>query len=134
MWDLNEDEEAVEGRKRQTEEVRGDVRIMELRGGIESALGSLVSVWNGDSEVADVSLVPYFPLLAETKVYIITGQILDIIFRHTYLIISITTPTSSHGRMYESTLRSLDLIGLDTNVTYKFATISSYAEEGEDGR
>jgi len=32
MWDLNEDEEAVEGRKRQTEEVRGDARIMELRG------------------------------------------------------------------------------------------------------
>ena len=63
MWDLNEDEEAVEGRKRQTEEVRGDARIMELRGGIESALGSLVSVWNGDSEVADVSLFPTFPTL-----------------------------------------------------------------------
>jgi hypothetical protein len=56
MWDLNEDEEVVERRKRDTEVVRGDVRIMELRGGIESALSSLVSVWNGDNEVADVRL------------------------------------------------------------------------------
>jgi hypothetical protein len=55
MWDLTEDEEAIEGRKRATEAVRSDGRILELRGGIESALGSLVSVWNGDSEVADVS-------------------------------------------------------------------------------
>lgn len=57
MWDLTEDEEAIEGRKRATELVRSDGRILELRGGIESALGSLVSVWNGDSEVADVSLL-----------------------------------------------------------------------------
>ena len=54
MWDLTEDEESVESRKRATEMVRSDGRIVELRSGIESALGGLVSVWNGDSEVADV--------------------------------------------------------------------------------
>lgn len=54
MWDLTEDEESVESRKRATETVRSDGRIVELRSGIESALGGLVNVWNGDSEVADV--------------------------------------------------------------------------------
>jgi len=60
MWDLNEDEESVENRKRATELVRSDGRIVELRSGIESALGGLVSVWNGDSEVADVRLTHLF--------------------------------------------------------------------------
>jgi len=54
MWDLTEDEESVESRKRATEMVRSDGRIVELRSGIERALGGLVNVWNGDSEVADV--------------------------------------------------------------------------------
>jgi hypothetical protein len=54
MWDLNEDEESIENRKRATEAGRSDARIVELRSGIESALAGLVSVWNGDSEVADV--------------------------------------------------------------------------------
>jgi hypothetical protein len=54
MWDLNEDEESIENRKRATEAGRSDGRIVELRSGIESALGGLVSIWNGDSEVADV--------------------------------------------------------------------------------
>jgi len=58
MWDLAEDEESVESRKRATELVRSDGRIVELRSGIENALGGLVSVWNGDSEVADVRLLP----------------------------------------------------------------------------
>jgi len=59
MWDLTEDEDDVARRQRNTELVRGDVRILELRGNIETALSSLVSVWNGDSEVADVSPCHY---------------------------------------------------------------------------
>jgi hypothetical protein len=55
MWDLTEDEDDVAKRQRNTELVRGDGRILELRGNIETALSSLVSVWNGDGEVADVS-------------------------------------------------------------------------------
>ena len=59
MWDLTEDEDDVARRQRNTELVRGDVRILELRGNIETALSSLVSVWNRDSEVADVSPCHY---------------------------------------------------------------------------
>jgi hypothetical protein len=57
MWDLTEDEDDVAKRQRNTELVRGDGRILELRGNIETALSSLVSIWNGDSEVADVSFL-----------------------------------------------------------------------------
>jgi hypothetical protein len=55
MWDLTEDEEDVSARTQATELARQDGRIQELRGNIELALSNLVVVWNGDSEVADVS-------------------------------------------------------------------------------
>jgi len=56
MWDLTEDEEAVSARTQATELARQDGRIQESRGNIELALSNLVVVWNGDSEVADVSI------------------------------------------------------------------------------
>lgn len=57
MWDLTEDEEDVARRNEATRMARDTGRITELRGNIEAALSTLVGVWNGDGEVADVSRV-----------------------------------------------------------------------------
>lgn len=56
MWDLTEDEEDVARRNEGVRVAKETDRIRELRGGIEAALSNLVAVWNGDGEVADVSL------------------------------------------------------------------------------
>lgn len=55
MWDLTEDEEDVSRRNESVRLAKDTDRIRELRGGIENALSTLVGVWNGDGEVADVS-------------------------------------------------------------------------------
>lgn len=69
MWDLSEDEEEVSARTRAAEIARLDGRIQELRGNIETALTSLVVVWNGDGEVADVCP----SLLINTLIAILEG-------------------------------------------------------------
>jgi hypothetical protein len=67
MWDLTEDENDVENRKRAAEAARSDARIMELRRNVEGALGSLVGVWNGDGEVADVCQFPFSSSVLDLK-------------------------------------------------------------------
>lgn len=70
MWDLTEDEEDVARRNEGVRIAKETDRIRELRGGIEAALSTLVGVWNGDGEVADVSQLIYFadPLFIEGRV------------------------------------------------------------------
>ena len=55
MWDLTEDEEDVARRNESVRVAKETDRIRKLRGGIEAALSTVVGVWNGDGEVADVS-------------------------------------------------------------------------------
>lgn len=58
MWDLTEDEEDVARRNEGIRQAREhNPRVRELRASIETALSILVGVWNGDGEVADVSLL-----------------------------------------------------------------------------
>lgn len=96
MWDLTEDEEDIAVRNEGTRLAREDGRINELRGNIESALSTLVSVWNGDGEVADVSLdlslCPPRHGLTLCPVDIIIGQACHHVFRHSHCPLA-TAPT-----------------------------------------
>lgn len=66
MWDLTEDEEDVARRNEGIRVAREhDPRIRDLRANIETSLSSLVSVWNGDGEVADVS--PPSPRISDRR-------------------------------------------------------------------
>lgn len=53
MFDLAEDDEAT--KERAILQTRNDPRLVDLRRRIEEAIRASVSVWDGDSEVADVS-------------------------------------------------------------------------------